>query len=121
MTDDTITLTVEIDPSEFDEPRKMMYERLVEEYGQETIAELVGANLSQDLTARGCTSSTRCGTTTIRSKSTHRASMQMGALTSPEAGKMTEGNIQDRRESTDEKQQDSVEHRRTKRGTGAGR
>jgi hypothetical protein len=55
MTDDAepITLTVEIDPAEFDEPRQLMWERLVEEYGQETIAELIGANLSQDLTAQG--------------------------------------------------------------------
>jgi hypothetical protein len=55
MTDDAdpITLTVEIDPSEFDEPREMMYERLVEEFGHETVAELIGANLSQDLTAQG--------------------------------------------------------------------
>jgi len=52
-TGDPITLTVEIDPRAFDEPRQMMWERLVEEYGQETIAELVGANLSQDLTAQG--------------------------------------------------------------------
>jgi hypothetical protein len=54
--DDTaepITLTIEIDPSEFDEPRQMMYERLVEEYGHDTVAELVGANLGQDLTAQG--------------------------------------------------------------------
>jgi len=50
---DTITLTVEIDPSAFDEPRQLMYERLVEEYGYETVAELVGANLQQDLTAQG--------------------------------------------------------------------
>jgi len=55
MTDDAepITLTVEIDPAEFDEPRQLMYERLVEEYGHETIAELVGANLGQELTAQG--------------------------------------------------------------------
>jgi len=55
MTDDAepITLSVEIDPAEFDEPRQMIWERLVEEYGQETIAELVGANLQQDLTAQG--------------------------------------------------------------------
>jgi hypothetical protein len=55
MTDDIdpITLTVEIDPTEFDEPRQLMYERLVEEYGHETIAELIGANLGQDLTAQG--------------------------------------------------------------------
>jgi hypothetical protein len=53
MTDDTITLTVEIDPEAFDEPRQMMWERLVEEFGQETVAELVGANLQQDLTAQG--------------------------------------------------------------------
>lgn len=53
MTDDTITLTVEIDPSQFDEPRQLMWERLVEEFDHETVAELVGANLSQDLTARG--------------------------------------------------------------------
>jgi len=49
----TITLTVDIDPAEFDEPRQMMFERLVEEYDQETVAELVGANLQQDLTAQG--------------------------------------------------------------------
>jgi len=55
MTDDadTITLTVEIDPAAFDEPRQLMWERLIEEYGQETIADLVKANLSQDLTAQG--------------------------------------------------------------------
>jgi hypothetical protein len=55
MTDDAdpITLTVEIDPEAFDEPRQMMWERLVAEYGQETVAELVRANLSQDLTAQG--------------------------------------------------------------------
>jgi hypothetical protein len=55
MTDDSepITLTVEIDPAEFDEPREMMYERLVAEFGYETVAELIGANLSQDLTAQG--------------------------------------------------------------------
>jgi hypothetical protein len=55
MTDNAepITLTVEIDPAEFDEPRRLMWDRLVEEYGQETIAELVGANLQQDLTAQG--------------------------------------------------------------------
>jgi hypothetical protein len=56
MTDDAqtepIRLTVEIDPSEFDEPRQLMYERLVEEYGHETIAELIGANLHQELTAQ---------------------------------------------------------------------
>ena len=54
--DDTaepIVLTIEIDPAEFDEPRQLMYERLVEEYGHETVAELVGANLGQDLTAQG--------------------------------------------------------------------
>ena len=50
---DTITLTVEIDPAAFDEPRQLMWERLIEEYGQETIADLVKANLSQDLTAQG--------------------------------------------------------------------
>ena len=50
---DPITLTVEIDPAAFDEPRQLMYERLVEEYGHETVAELVGANLQQDLTAQG--------------------------------------------------------------------
>jgi len=50
---DPITLTVEIDPSAFDEPRQLMYERLVEEFGHETVAELVGANLQQDLTAQG--------------------------------------------------------------------
>ena len=55
MTEDPepITLTVEIDPAAFDEPRQMMYERLVEEFGRETIAELTGANLQQDLTAQG--------------------------------------------------------------------
>lgn len=55
MTDDadTITLTVEIDPSAFDEPRQLMWERLIEEYGQGTITDLVKANLSQDLTAQG--------------------------------------------------------------------
>jgi hypothetical protein len=52
-TADTITLTVEIDPAAFDEPRQVMWERLIEEYGQETIADLVKANLSQDLTAQG--------------------------------------------------------------------
>ncbi len=56
MTDDDaqtepITLTVEIDPTESDEPRQMMYERLVEQFGHETVAELVGANLQQDPTA----------------------------------------------------------------------
>jgi hypothetical protein len=53
MTDgaEPITLTVEIDPAEFDEPRAMMFERLVEEFGHETVAELVGANLQQDPTA----------------------------------------------------------------------
>ena len=50
---DTITLTVELDPAAFDEPRQLMWERLIEEYGQETIADLVKANLSQDLTAQG--------------------------------------------------------------------
>ncbi|WP_160169570.1 hypothetical protein [Natronomonas moolapensis] len=36
MTNDTdpITLTVEIDPAEFDEPRQMMFERLVGECRQ---------------------------------------------------------------------------------------
>ena len=55
MTEDaeSITLTVEIDPSAFDEPRQLMWERLVDEYGQETIADLVKANLSHDLTAQG--------------------------------------------------------------------
>jgi hypothetical protein len=55
MTDDTdpISLTVEIDPEAFDEPRQLMWERLVGEYGQETVAELIGANLGQDLTAQG--------------------------------------------------------------------
>jgi hypothetical protein len=48
-----IVLTIEIDPAEFDEPRQLMYERLVEQFGHETIAELVGANLQQDLTAQG--------------------------------------------------------------------
>jgi hypothetical protein len=55
MTDDTaepITLTLEIDPAEFDEPRQLMYERLVEQFGHETVAELVAANLGQDLTAQ---------------------------------------------------------------------
>jgi hypothetical protein len=53
MTDDPepITLSVEIDPSEFDEPRQLMFERLVDEFGHETVAELVGANLQQDPTA----------------------------------------------------------------------
>jgi hypothetical protein len=50
---DPLTLTVEIDPAAFDEPRQVMWERLIEEYGQETIADLVKANLSQDLTAQG--------------------------------------------------------------------
>jgi hypothetical protein len=50
---ESIALTVEIDPTEFDEPREMMYERLVEAFGHETVAELVEANLSQDLTAQG--------------------------------------------------------------------
>ena len=54
MTDEPapLTLTVEIDPSEFDEPRQLMYERLVEEFGRETVAELLATNLSQDTTAR---------------------------------------------------------------------
>jgi hypothetical protein len=50
---DPVTLTVEIDPAQFDEPRQLIRERLVGEYGLETIAELVGANLSQDLTGQG--------------------------------------------------------------------
>jgi hypothetical protein len=50
---DPVTLTVEIDPAQFDEPRQLIRERLVEEYGLETIAELVGVNLSQDLTGQG--------------------------------------------------------------------
>ena len=50
---DPLTLTVEIDLVAFDEPRQLMWERLIEEYGQETIADLVKANLSQDLTAQG--------------------------------------------------------------------
>ena len=50
---DPITLSVEIDPAAFDEPRQLMYERLVEEYGHETVAELVGTNLQQNLTAQG--------------------------------------------------------------------
>jgi hypothetical protein len=47
MTDDTdpITLSVDTDPAAFDEPREMMYERLVAEFGHETVAELLGANL----------------------------------------------------------------------------
>ena len=49
----TITMTVEIDPAQFDEPRQMMYERLVEQFGQETVEELLRANLSQDVTAQG--------------------------------------------------------------------
>jgi len=55
MTDDAdpITLTIEIDPEAFDEPRQLMWERLVEEFGQETVAELVRANLSQDITTQG--------------------------------------------------------------------
>lgn len=52
-TADTITLTVQIDPSQFDEPRQLMYERLVEEFGQETVADLLRANLEQDVTAQG--------------------------------------------------------------------
>jgi hypothetical protein len=48
-----ITLAAEIDAAAFDEPRQQMWERLVEKYGQETIAERVGANLSQDLTGQG--------------------------------------------------------------------
>ncbi|WP_181693018.1 hypothetical protein [Natronomonas sp. LN261] len=50
---DPITLTVEIDPAAFDEPRQLMWERLIEEYGHETVADLVKANLQQDLTAQG--------------------------------------------------------------------
>ena len=55
MTDDLepITLTVEIDSAAFDEPRQLMHERLVEEYGQDTVAELVGATLEQDVTTQG--------------------------------------------------------------------
>jgi len=53
MTDDPITLTVEIDPTEFDEPRAMMYERLCEEFGQDTVEELLKANIGQDFTAQG--------------------------------------------------------------------
>jgi hypothetical protein len=53
MTDDVITLTLEIDPTEFDEPRQLMYERLVDEFGRETVAELIASNLGQDLTAQG--------------------------------------------------------------------
>mgnify|MGYP007116961939 CR=1 FL=1 len=48
---DPLTLTVEIDLVAFDEPRQLMWERLTEEYGQETIADLVKANLSKDPTA----------------------------------------------------------------------
>jgi hypothetical protein len=63
---DPITLTVEIDPAAFDEPRQVMWERLIEAYGQGTIADLVKTNLSQDLTAQGCILSTPCGTTATR-------------------------------------------------------
>jgi hypothetical protein len=47
-----ITLTLEIDPAEFDEPRQVMWEKLVEQYGQATVTELVAANLGQDLTGQ---------------------------------------------------------------------
>ena len=47
---ETITLTLEIDPSEFDAPRKMMWDGLIEEYGQSHVKELIAANISQDLT-----------------------------------------------------------------------
>jgi hypothetical protein len=50
--EDTIALTLEIDPAEFDEPRQLMWENLVEEYGQATVSQLIAANLGQDLTAR---------------------------------------------------------------------
>jgi len=55
MTDDVdpITLSVKIDPAEFDKTHEMRFERLVREFGHETVAELVGANLQQDLTAQG--------------------------------------------------------------------
>lgn len=45
--------TVEIDLSAFDEPRQVMWDRLVAEHGQETVAELVTATLTRDLTAQG--------------------------------------------------------------------
>jgi hypothetical protein len=50
---DPLTLTIEIDPAAVDEPRQVMWERRIEEYGQETIADLVKANRSQDLTSQG--------------------------------------------------------------------
>ncbi|WP_181685100.1 hypothetical protein [Halorhabdus salina] len=49
---DPITLTIEIDPTAFDEPRALMYDRLCEEFGQDTVAELLAANLNQNLTAQ---------------------------------------------------------------------
>jgi hypothetical protein len=53
MTDDSITLTVEIDPTQFDEPRQMMYDRLCEEFGQDTVTELLKANIGHDFTQQG--------------------------------------------------------------------
>jgi len=50
--EDTITLTLEIDPTEFDEPRQLMWEKLVEQYGQGPVTQLIAANLGQDLTAQ---------------------------------------------------------------------
>jgi hypothetical protein len=47
-----ITLTLEIDPAEFDEPRQVMWEKLVEQYGQKPVTELIAANLGQDLTTQ---------------------------------------------------------------------
>lgn len=47
-----VTLTLEIDPAEFDEPRQLMWEKLVAEYGQATVSQLIAANLGQNLTAQ---------------------------------------------------------------------
>lgn len=49
---DTITLTVEIDPAAFDEPRQVMWRKLVAQYGRRPVAELLGANLGQHLTGQ---------------------------------------------------------------------
>jgi hypothetical protein len=54
MTDDDepITLSVEIDPAEFDEPHQLIYERLVQEFGRDTVVDMVATNLNRELTDR---------------------------------------------------------------------
>ena len=55
---DTVVLTVELDPAEFDEPRRIIWERLVSKFGRERVEDLLEDEMDRQLIDQGMQSVT---------------------------------------------------------------